>query len=112
MAEEIVYLGHDNTLDLCLKADGAAQDLSAATKITASIDGTLISSTDKAAGVITWDQSGYDTGEIRLDLGEQSLNAGQHRMVIVVYDAGNTNGVVWGKGIDIRVREDVEASEE
>ena len=86
-------------------------DLSAATKITASIDGTLISSTDKAAGLITWDQSGYDTGEIRLDLGAQSLSAGQHRMVIVVYDDDNTNGIVWGKGVNIRVRDDVEASE-
>lgn len=112
MTEDIVYLGHDNTIDFLLTADNVAYDLVNATKITASIDGTLISSTDKAAGLITWDQDGYDTGEIRLDLGAQSLIEGQHRMVIVVYDAGNTNGVVWGKGIGIRVREDVEASEE
>ena len=112
MAEEIVFKGHDNTLDLCLKADGVAQDLSAATKITVTLEDVLITSTDKAAGLITWDQDGYDTGEIRLHLGAQSITEGRYRAVITVYDAENTNGVVWGKGIDIRVRDDVEASEE
>lgn len=77
MTAEIIYLGHDNTIDLQLKADGAAQDLSAVTKITATFGTLRISSTNKAAGVITWGPgAGYDTGEIRMALGGESIPAG------------------------------------
>ena len=104
---EIVFLAHDNTIDLLLKADGTAQDLSAVTKITATFGSTTITSTDKAAGAIKWDQSGYDTGEIRLDLGGESITAGSYYTAIVVYDATNTNGVVWGY-VTVEVKVDVE----
>ena len=43
---EIVYLTHDNTIDLLLKADGVVQDLSSVTKITATFGATTITSTD------------------------------------------------------------------
>ena len=109
VANEYIYLGHDNTIDLILKADGTAQDLSGVTKITATFGSTLIESTDKASGLITWDQSGYDTGEIRLDLGQQSLTADTYTVPIVVYDATYTNGVVW-EDIRIVVKPEVEAS--
>jgi len=59
MTTEIVYLGHDNSIDLVLKADGTARDLSNVTKITATFDSTKIESTDKAAGAIRWAQDGY-----------------------------------------------------
>ena len=109
MATEIVYLGHDNTIDLLLKADGTAQDLSSVTKITATFGDTLIESTDAATGPITWAQSGYDTGEIRLALGDQSITADRYMVPIVVYDATNTDGIVWGY-VAIEVKEEVEAS--
>jgi len=109
MPNEYAYLGHDNTIDLILKSDGTAQDLSAVTKITATFGSTLVESTDKASGLITWDQSGYDIGEIRLDLGQQSLTADTYTVPIVVYDATYTNGVVWGE-IIVVVRSEVEAS--
>jgi hypothetical protein len=96
MTTEIVWLGHDNTIDLLLKANGIAQDLSAVTKITATFGTVTITSTDKAAGVITWDQAGYDTGEIRMDLGGEAINARGYIIHIVVYDPSNTNGIVWG----------------
>jgi len=109
MGTEIVYLGHDNTIDLLLKQDGTAQDLSGVTKITATFGDTLIESTDAANGPITWAQSGYDTGEIRLALGAQSIDEGRYMVPIVVYDSGNPNGIVWDY-VSVEVKAEVEAS--
>lgn len=109
MTTEIVWLGHDNTIDLLLKADDVAQDLSSVIKITATFDGTTITSADHAAGAILWNNDGYDTGEIRLDLGDQSIDPGGYDVPIVVYDPSNTDGIVWGT-IHVAVRAEVEAS--
>ena len=109
MATEIVYLGHDNTIDLLLKADGTAQDLSGVTKITATFGDTLIESTNAANGPITWAQSGYETGEIRLALGDQEISPGGYNVPIVVYDAVNTDGIVWGT-VTVIVKAEVEGS--
>lgn len=108
MTTEIIYLGHDNTIDLQLKTDGVAQDLIAVTKITATFDTVTISSVDKAAGAITWDQAGYDIGEIRMALGGETISAGGYDVPIVVYDPSNTAGVVWGS-INVLVEAEVEA---
>ena len=97
MTTEIVYISHNNINQLRLRASGVSQDLSVVNKITATFRNKLISSTDKAAGDITWDQSGYLTGEIRLDLGEKGIPPGTYDDVyIVVYDELNTDGIVWG----------------
>lgn len=109
MSTEVVYKDHDNTIDLILKSDGIAQDLSGVTKITATFGDTLVSSTDKAAGLMTWDQAGYDTGEIRIAIGGESITAETYNVPIIIYDAANANGVVWGY-IVIEVKDDVEAS--
>ena len=110
MSKEYVYDGHDNTIDLILKSDGTAQDLSTVTKITASFGDTLVSSEDAAAGAITWAQDGYDTGEIRLSLGNQDITPGLYRNVpIIIYDIVNPNGIVWDT-VDILVQGEVEAN--
>lgn len=109
MNTEIVYKGHDNTIDLVLKSDGTAQDLSGVTKITATFGDILVTSTDKAAGLITWDQAGYDTGEIRIAIGGESITASRYNVPIIIYDAVNTDGIVWGYVI-IRIIDEVEAS--
>lgn len=110
MTKEYIYSSHDNIISVVLKSDDVAQDLSSVTKITASFDSTLVESTDQAAGAITWDQDGYATGEIRLDLGDQIIAAGRYTAVpIIIYDADNPNGIVWGF-IDVLIRADVEAS--
>ena len=111
MSREYIYLGHDNTNDLILKADGSAQDLSTVTKITATFnDDTYIESEDNENGLIKWAVSGYDTGEIRLDLGGQSITPGDHDNVpIVVYDPSNTDGILWGY-YDFTVVKDPEGS--
>lgn len=108
MATEVAYLGHDNSIDLILKTDGVAQDLTAVTKITITIGPDTVTSTDKAAGAIRWDQAGYATGEIRLFLGDQDINPGSYSEAwVVVYDPTNTDGVVWGS-IELNVEDEVE----
>ena len=112
---EYILLGRDNTIDLLLLKEGpddsspVAVDLENATKITASFGDDLVSSVDKAAGVITWDQVGYDVGEIRLALGEEVLTAGTYQVPIIVYDAVNDDGIQW-KRIDCKVVADQEGS--
>ena len=76
MQTEIIYLARNNTIDLTLKADGVAQDLSSVTKITATIGSDLLESEDATGGVIRWSGDGYSTGEIRIVAGAESLTAG------------------------------------
>ena len=99
MTVDTIYLGHNNTVDLILKVDNAAYALTSVTRITATFGDNLVTSSDKANGAITWDQVGYDTGEIRIAAGFQSLTASRkpYSVPIVVYDASNTNGIVWGE---------------
>jgi len=100
MATEYLYLGRENTIDLILKADGVAVDLSAVTQIKAVFNTVVISSTNPAAGLIKWAQGGYDTGEIRLDCaGDTNLEtqgAGIWDVPIITYDPSNTDGIQWG----------------
>lgn len=113
MSREIIWKGHGNTIDLLLNADNLAEedDLSSVTKITATFGSTTITSEDKAAGPITWDQEGYENREIRMNLGGQSITAGGYDVFIVVYDPSCPTGIVWGNDpIHIIVRDEVEAS--
>ena len=116
MRPEYIYLGHDNTVDLLLKADNqdglgsVAIDLENVTKITLSFGDVLIESIDKANGVITWDQVGYAVGEIRIDIGGEAIPADAYRVSIVVYDASATDGIVWEDGARFIVVDEVEAS--
>jgi len=87
----------------------APVDLSAVTKITASFGAKLISSSDKAGGLITWDQPGYDTGEIRIDAGGETITPGGYDVPIITYDPSNADGIVWGE-ISVLVKAEVEAS--
>lgn len=113
---EYVYLGRDNTVDLLLMKKHPidddtwiAADLSAATKITATFGADVVTSTDKAAGVITWDQGGYDTGEIRIAAGAEALTAGTYQVPIIVYDPANDDGIQWKK-VDMKVVDDEEGT--
>lgn len=95
MNTEIVYLGHDNTIDLQLKASSTAYSLSAVTKITATFGSTLITNNSASSGTIVWNGSSFSTGEIRLTLGDQSINAGTYHVPVIVYNAANSTGIVW-----------------
>ena len=108
MAENL-YLARDNTIDLILKADGEAIDTSGITSITLSFSDELVTSSDGATGAIMWNQSGYATGEIRIDAGAESITPGTYDAVLIVYDATNTNGIRFGT-VSITVAADDEAS--
>ena len=107
MVTEIVYLGHDNSIDLLLKADGSAVTLSDVTKITATFGDMTIESTDKASGPITWDQDGYDTGEIRFFLGGHDIEPGIYGVPVVIYNPTHDTGLVWGL-VSIHIQAKVE----
>lgn len=105
MSEEIIYIDRDNTIDLILKSDGTAQDLSSVTRIDAIIGSTTISCTTSTAWPIKWSGLGT-TGKVQLKLGDQDVTANTtYTMYLVLYDATNTNGVVWGTGVRVRMRD-------
>lgn len=94
---ETAYLGRDNSIDLLLKADGVAVDLSSVTRMVLVVAGsTLVSSTNVDGDPILWSKSGYDTGEVRLFLKDESLSTGRNTAQLVVFDPTNTDGIVWG----------------
>ena len=114
MDTEIVYLGHDNTIDLQLKASSSAASLASVSNITATFDDggvktKIDGSSSAASGAITWSGSSYATGEVRLDLGAETIEPGRYDVPIVVYDATYTNGLVWDI-IPVRVRGEVEGT--
>ena len=108
MDYEIVYLGHDNRIDIILKADGSAVDLSSVIRMSLSFDALLIDSDNGDSDPIQWDGVGYATGEVRISLGSQEIPAGSYRSPLVVYDPSNPDGIVWGR-IPIQIEEEVEA---
>lgn len=115
MDTEIVFLGRDNTIDLKLKADGAAVDLSGVTAITASFGTRKISSTSSTSGPITWEGADYEDGEIRLHIGDQEIPVGEYEVIIVVYDLTYDDGIHWTVdattlGVPVIVLDDMEGS--
>jgi len=109
MEREIVYSGHENSIDLVLKADGIAVALTSVTRMTLTLGTKLIDSDNGGADPIRWIQSGYATGEIRLFLGDQTISAGNYQAPLVVYDLTNPDGVVWGR-VPLTVIAEVEAT--
>lgn len=108
MNTEVVYLGHGNRIDLLLKADGVAVALTSVTMMTLTVGTTLIDSNNGAADPIQWAKVGYATGEIRIILGAQTILGGKYNAPLIVYDATNEDGIVWGM-IPILVKAEVEA---
>lgn len=92
MSVEIVYLGADNVIDLVLLEDCIAVDLSGVTKMTLDFDGTKI---DSGTSPEAFDWSAGD-GKLSLALGAESIVTAIYDAELVVYDAENTNGIVWG----------------
>ena len=93
MTTEIVYDGHDNTIDLLLKADGVAQDLSSVTRMTLEVGSSIV---DSAVSGSAFDWAPGVTGKLILVLGDEGLTAGSYRATLTVYDSTNTDGIVWG----------------
>jgi len=94
MLTETVYNDRNNLINLLLKSDGTAKDLSAITKmeIIERNEKFTISSTD-SPDAFDWDSG--ETGEVILALGEESLEAGKHFCDLIIYTATYTDGVRW-----------------
>lgn len=112
MADDIVYLGHDNVIQLLFTEDGMAQDLTSVLKITVTLAGVTIESDNGVSDPITWNKAGMETGEVLLKLGDQSslkprVNA--YDAVFVVYDGSHPDGIVWGSR-KILIKTEVEVS--
>lgn len=99
---ERVYLGHNNTIDLILKEDGVAVDLSAATNVSITIGAMTVSYANNPSG---FDLSEMNIGKLKMELGnltEDSLFTGlvvgaYSSCPITIYDPARPEGLVWGK---------------
>lgn len=94
---EYTYDGHSNTIDLLLKADGTAVDLTSVTRARLTDDENSVDiDSDEASGVFDWTHA--TTGKITIALGGQSLTVGETYTVrLIIYDPTNTDGLVWGE---------------
>lgn len=98
---EVVYLARGNVIDIQLRADGEPVDLSGITSITASFGTKKVEGTGGASDpVIAWADTepppaDWVKGEVRLDLGDQSIAAGLYKVPIIVRDAVYTTGLDW-----------------
>jgi hypothetical protein len=108
MRQEIAYLGHDNSIDIVLKADGVAEPLDSITKMTLTFGTKLISSDNGETDPIRWKKVGYQTGEVRLFLGDQVISPGSYKAPLIIYDSGDAEGIVWDY-LNIKVVAEVEA---
>jgi len=101
MITEHVYLGHDNTIDLLLTADGAAVDLSSVTRMTLELDAGTTIDFDESPAAFDWDTG--TTGKLVLALGGETIPAGTYRTTLTVYDPDNAAGIVWGQQFNLIV---------
>lgn len=91
---ENVYRDRDNTVDLRLKADDVAIDLSSITKMELIGDGWSINSVSSPT---LFDFQKGD-GIVALFLGKVAdIKSGRGVISIIVYDNDNPNGINWGK---------------
>jgi hypothetical protein len=110
MNYEIVYLGHDNSIDLLLKSNGTAVSLATVNRMSLTLNDKAVDSTNSTAQPIQWNKNNYVTGEVRISLGtESTLTPGDYDATLIVYDSTYTNGIVWG-AIPLRIKSNMEGS--
>lgn len=89
--EEIVYNGRSNTIELSLTSDGVVIAHNTLSRCQVYVGATLIDSNVSPA----W----FDltkTDRIILKFGASGLTAGRHTATLVIFDAMNPLGLVWG----------------
>lgn len=97
MINEFVYSDRDNTIDFILKADKVAQDLSGVTKMELVDDAGSLDTISSVTSSSAFDWSSSTTGKLLLKLGNLDIATGSYIFRLVVYDASNTNGIMWDK---------------
>lgn len=104
---EILYSDRDNSIDLLLKEDGAAQDLSSVSRMILSL-GTYVRDISDFSESYAIDYNDYndafdwDTGtqgKVIISPGAAAaalgIPAGKYTGFLIVYDPTNTDGIVW-----------------
>ena len=112
METEVIYLGHDNSIDLVLKNNNTAIDLSGMNRMTLTFGSVALDSTNSSTQIMTWNKVGYATGELRIKMATVSasrVTPGSYKAILTLYDATETNGIVWGE-IPIIVKDEVEGT--
>lgn len=98
---EVVFLSRGNVINIQLRQDGEPSDLSGLTSITATFGGSKITGTGGSADPkVAWADSepppvGWLKGEVRLNLGAESIAAGLYQVPIILRDALYTTGLDW-----------------
>ena len=100
----------DNTIDLLLKSGGTPEDLSGVTRmVLQDVAGDWEVDEEDDSGAFT--RSGSVTGKVTLTLGDQDIPEGRYNVILIVYDATNTNGLVWDRrGFMLTVADSVEVT--
>lgn len=112
MADDVVYLGHDNLIRLIFTENGEAVNLNSVSKISLTLGGVTIESDNGDSDPIQWNKEGMETGEIVLALGSQTRlkpRVNSYDAVFVVYDPSHPHGLVWGS-TKISVKGEVEVA--
>ena len=108
---EIVYKDRDNTIDFCLKATTVLDpelkimDLTDVTRMVLARDDGFLVDSDNEAAIFDW-ATLATSGIVSIQLGHLNLKNGKDFWRLIVYDATNTKGLVWGnKAFKIDIRE-------
>jgi len=88
----IIYNGHDNTFTVEFQDNGVAVDLSGMTKAQINVAGKSFNSIDTAA---LFDLTDVASGLITFKLAAQGISEAEYNATIILFDAINTNGIVW-----------------
>jgi hypothetical protein len=102
---EKVYPGYGNLIRLQLTEDGGPADLSGVTGAALVLNGRSIIASTPAGGALTWSQSGYLPGELRLALNALSppLTPGFHAAWLILYSSDYPAGLVWETQLQLEV---------
>jgi hypothetical protein len=98
MAGFVAYIWNDldNTIELLLKQGGEVADLSGVTRmILRDVDGDW--EVDENDSASAFDRSATVTGKVTLTLGGEDIPEGRYNVLLIVYDATYTNGIVWDR---------------
>ena len=105
---EILYLDRGNTIDIVLKSDTVAVDLSNITEIIVMFETNTVFSNNSSAGAIKWQNGSADTdwqtGEVRIDCSSHTILPNRYECPIIVFDSSNVDGILW-EYIPIEVKE-------
>ena len=96
MLKKTVYNSRDNAIDVILKQNGSAQSLSAVTQILLDEENDAFNlDSDTDTDVFTW--SGLSTGQVKMELGGESIPDGTYIARLTTIDTTYTNGICWGE---------------